>query len=111
MCCWTHTNRDERAQAAGEKPDLVAADDPFRCICDFGAICQRRATQEDQRCDWCRGTNHQEACDDLSPYATVQMWTDEIARFAGENPPYIVQARGPMTVEVPLPGVRPEWFR
>jgi hypothetical protein len=34
---------------------VIAEDEHFRCQCDFGHPCQRRATEEDQLCTWCRG--------------------------------------------------------
>ena len=67
MCCTTHDERDQASHRNGEKLELVAADDDFRCKCTYGVACRRRATGEDMRCDWCRGkteSGHTQWCNE-----------------------------------------------
>lgn len=66
MCCQTHHARDLLDADHGiDVKALLASDEQFRCRCPFGNPCQRAMTAEDLRCNWCRGTNHQRACQDL----------------------------------------------
>jgi hypothetical protein len=62
MCCWTHAERDTQDKLAGV-PFTLAENDLVRCQCRYGMPCMRRATQEDGYCDWCRGRNHDLACE------------------------------------------------
>jgi hypothetical protein len=73
VCCLTHDYRDQlglrEAQVSGD-PALAAfmalftSDEGFRCQCSLTAnACQRRATEEDRRCDWCRSTDHMKWCE------------------------------------------------
>jgi hypothetical protein len=65
MCCWTHKERDEADKRNGVVFTLAESKE-VRCQCKFGVTCQRRMTEEDLLCDWCRGRNHSEACNELS---------------------------------------------
>jgi hypothetical protein len=68
MCCNTHPLRDSLERAAAERsgPEAVAADAAlftpergFQCRCaESVEPCQRKMTQEDFLCDWCRVTDH-----------------------------------------------------
>lgn len=63
MCCWTHDFRDALEHPG---PELMAEAEDFRCRCTHGGegTCRRRMTAEDFLCDWCRGTNHIDKCND-----------------------------------------------
>lgn len=64
MCCMTHDDRDQLDASKGVV--FTLAEHPnVQCQCKFGNACGRRATQEDGLCDWCRGTDHYLACDDM----------------------------------------------
>lgn len=65
MCCWTHEERD-RQDGENDVPFTLAENEDFRCRCPHGARCQRRMTEEDWLCDWCRGRNHETECDNLA---------------------------------------------
>jgi hypothetical protein len=54
MTCGTHAMRDELALVQEGQAPVLAEKPEFQCQCMFGIQCQRRATDEDFRCDWCR---------------------------------------------------------
>jgi hypothetical protein len=127
MCCTTHDERD-RQDVRNGKTFTYAENEQFRCQCDFGNKCRRRATQEDRRCDWCRGTNHETACGELGVMygpapdesfryrGSTRVWTEERAirinlKPAGQDRPDIEQAiqEGLQSAVQDWPGM--EWFR
>jgi hypothetical protein len=65
VSCWVHPERDRQDEKAGVAY-TVAEDENVRCQCDWGAWCQRRMTEEDLLCDWCRGRDHSAAAQDLA---------------------------------------------
>lgn len=95
MCCWTHPYRDEAAQRAGEILDLVIFDDPFRCQCGYSTPCRRRATEEDQLCDWCRGTDHEQACNEFGPYGYTQPGSRVLVTDVASAASYILERYDP----------------
>jgi hypothetical protein len=58
MCCTTHDDRDALALADGSLAALLAPGENYRCRCEHGVPCRRKATGEDLSCDWCREVDH-----------------------------------------------------
>jgi hypothetical protein len=59
----------------------MAESEQWRCRCQFGNPCGRKATAEDLLCDWCRGRNHEQACNEQ-----VQREREGVMVQTGERP-------------------------
>lgn len=92
MCCQTHYERDARDRENGVAIDLASGEE-FRCRCTFGNSCKRRATQEDILCDWCRGRDHYNACQELSAEDGMSV-ADYRAMLAKKLSPGTIQQMG-----------------
>lgn len=106
MCCVTHEVRDVLEREAGTAI-AYAEREEFRCQCPFGQQCRRRATDEDFRCDWCRGTNHERWCYE-NPNAANGVfpgdWGAQQAQVTWNDAPWLDKSGYARGGEAALPG-------